>query len=82
MCFQDSSTSTRSLAGSLNAAAAILVGWCVWTCWEKRKEEPLIPPFADEEENEVVDDSLWIGNAVALTDPESVNADYLLTAFK
>jgi len=57
MCFQDSSTPARSLAGSLCAAVAILVGWCVWTCWEKRKEEPPIPPFADEEENAVVDDS-------------------------
>ena len=57
MCFQDSSTPTRSLAGSLCAAVAILVGWCVWTCWENRKKEPPIPPFADEEENAVVDDS-------------------------
>ena len=56
MCFQDSSTPTRSLAGSLCAAVAILVGWCVWTCWEKRKEEPQIPPFADEEEKMVIDD--------------------------
>jgi hypothetical protein len=57
MCFQDSSTPTRSLTGSLCAAVAILVGWCVWTCWEKRKEEPPIPPFSDEEEHGVVDDS-------------------------
>jgi len=57
LCFQDSNTPTRSLAGPLCVAIAILVGWCVWTCWEKRKEEPPIPPFADEEENAVVDDS-------------------------
>jgi len=57
MCFQDSSTPTRSLAGSLCAAVAILVGWCVWTSWEKRKEEPPIPPFSDEEDNGVVNNS-------------------------
>jgi hypothetical protein len=57
MCFQDSSTPTRSLTGSLCAAVAILVGWCVWTSWENRKEEPCILHFAEEEENTVVDDS-------------------------
>jgi len=50
MCFHDSSTVTRILVGSLCAAVAILVGWCVWTIWERRKEEQPIPTFADEEE--------------------------------
>jgi hypothetical protein len=53
MCFQDSSTTTRILVGSLCAAVAILVGWCVWTMWERRKEEQPIPTFADEEEKTV-----------------------------
>jgi hypothetical protein len=57
MCFQDSSTPTRSLAGALCAAVAILVGWCVRTSWEKRKEETPILRFVDEEEKAVVDDS-------------------------
>jgi len=57
MCFQNSSTPTRSVAGSLCVAIAFLVGWCVWTSWENRKEEPPIPPFDDEEESAAVDDS-------------------------
>jgi len=57
MFFQDSSTPTQSLAGSLCVVVAIPVGWCVWTSWEKREEEPPIPPFADEGDNAVVDDS-------------------------
>jgi len=56
MCFQDSSTATRGLVGSPCIAIAVLVGWCVWTSWEKQKEEPPIPVFADEEET-VADDS-------------------------
>jgi len=50
LCFQDSSLATRSLVGPTCAVIAILVGWCVWTCWKKREEEAPIPPFADEEE--------------------------------
>ena len=57
MCFHDSSTATRILVGSLCAAIAILVGWCVWTIWEQPWEERPIPPFADEEEKVVADDS-------------------------
>jgi hypothetical protein len=58
MCFQDSSTATRILVGSLCAAVAILVGWCVWTIWARRKEEQPIPTFANEEEKTVADDLL------------------------
>jgi hypothetical protein len=50
MCFQDSSTATRILVGSLCAGVAILVGWCVWTLWERQREEQSIPTFIDEEE--------------------------------
>jgi Ca2+/Na+ antiporter len=57
MCFQDSSTATRILVGLLCAAVAILVGWCVWTIWERRREEEPIPTFPDEEETAVADDS-------------------------
>jgi len=56
MCFQDSSSATRGCVGSLCVAVTILVGWCVWTSWEKPKEESPIPPFADEEQP-VADDS-------------------------
>jgi len=57
MCFQDSSTVTRILVGSVSAAIAILVGWCVWTTWVHQMGEPPIPPFADGEENPVAVDS-------------------------
>jgi len=57
MCFQDSSSATRGCIGSLCVAVTILVGWCVWTSWEKPKEEPPTPRFVDEEETPVADDS-------------------------
>jgi hypothetical protein len=57
MCFQDSSTATRILVGSPCAAVAILVGWCVWTIWERRREEQPIT-FADEEEKTVTNEFL------------------------
>jgi len=57
MCFQDSSTVTRILVGSVSAAIAILVGWCVWTTWVHQVGESPIPPFADGEENPVAVDS-------------------------
>ena len=53
MCFQDSSTPTQILVGSLGAAIAVLVGWCVWIIRERRWNEPPIPTFADEEEKVV-----------------------------
>jgi len=58
MCFQDSSTATQILVFSLYAVVGILVGWCVWTIWERRLEEPPIPTFANEEEPPVADDLL------------------------
>jgi hypothetical protein len=58
ICFQDSSAATRIPVGSLCAAVGILVSWCVWTTWERRREEQPIPAFADEEEKTVADDLL------------------------
>jgi hypothetical protein len=55
MCFQDSSSATRSFVGSLCIAVAILVSWCVWTSWEKRDEEVPIPTFVNDEEEAAAD---------------------------
>ena len=57
MCFQDSSTATRILVGSLCATVAILVGWCIWGLRERQREEQPIATFKDDEENAVPDDS-------------------------
>lgn len=57
MCFQDSTTATRILVGSLCAAVAIFVGWCIWSMWEGRRKERPIPTFADGEEKGAADDS-------------------------
>ena len=58
MCFQDSSTATRILVGSLCVAVAILVVWCVWAIWERHREKQPIPTFADEEEKTVANNFL------------------------
>src|SRR5437899_910689 len=52
MCFQNSSSATRSFVGPLCVVVAILVGWCVWTSWEKpeEEEEQSTLLFVDEEE--------------------------------
>jgi hypothetical protein len=58
MCFQDSSTATRVLVGSVCEVVTILVCWYVWTIWKKRSEEPSIPTLADEKEQTVANDLL------------------------
>ena len=35
LCFEDSSTVTLSLIGSLSGVIAVIVVWCIWTSWEK-----------------------------------------------
>lgn len=40
LCFDDSSTVTLSLIGSLSGVIAIMVAWCIWASWEK-------PPISD-----------------------------------
>jgi hypothetical protein len=35
LCFEDSTTVTLSLIGSLSGVIAVLVAWCIWTSWEK-----------------------------------------------
>lgn len=57
MCFQDSSTSTRSVCGSLSVAVALLITWCVRTTWEKRKEEPPVLSFMDGKEKALINNS-------------------------
>ncbi|KAF8966551.1 hypothetical protein BDZ97DRAFT_1917374 [Flammula alnicola] len=39
VCFQGSSTATRSLVGLLCAAVAVLIVWCIYTSWEKKQDE-------------------------------------------
>jgi hypothetical protein len=54
-CFQNSSTVTCSLIGSLCGVIAVLVGWCIWTSWEEQPPSDAKPTeellsFEEEEE--------------------------------
>ncbi|KAF8960344.1 hypothetical protein BDZ97DRAFT_1922248 [Flammula alnicola] len=39
VCFQGSNTGSRSLVGSLCAAVAVLIVWCIYTSWEKKHDQ-------------------------------------------
>ncbi|KAF8960343.1 hypothetical protein BDZ97DRAFT_2077571 [Flammula alnicola] len=39
VCFQGSSTATRTFVGSLCVAVAVLVVWCIYTSWEEKHDQ-------------------------------------------